>query len=143
MLSCYLVHPHRSLGADRPILAGFNAILDGTIHPSARDLLVDVRAGLLQKRDPVTDEFQGYRPLGVTEKLRVALLTAINKARTDALRRHFTEMLPEDLQDQVPTKLPSAPPVSQKTQPALAELGSTSHQPAPEERPPGAVFSEF
>ena len=46
-----------------------NAVSTDRSHPIARDILAGaVHSGMLQKLDPVTGEFKGWRPLGIRSK---------------------------------------------------------------------------
>jgi len=63
----------------------------------SRDMLAGaVRAGLLQKTDPITGKCVGRRPLGMTEKLRCLVWACVNATHKTKFARHFTSPLPED-----------------------------------------------
>ena len=63
----------------------------------SRDMLAGaVRAGLLQKTDPITGECVGRRPLGMCEKLRCVVWAAVNLTHKTKFAKHFTSPLPED-----------------------------------------------
>ena len=52
---------------------------------------------MLQKCDPVTSEFLGWRPLGITEKFRCLILACVNTSEKAAFNHHFINPLPEDV----------------------------------------------
>ena len=60
---------HRLGGADS-LFAGIRALGQGRTHPIVRNLLCALRAALLEKVDFADGSFLGYRPLGMTEKMR-------------------------------------------------------------------------
>ena len=53
---------------------------------------------MLEKRDPITGAFLGYRPLGITEKDRCAILSCLTLMYRPAFHRHFTSPPPEDVE---------------------------------------------
>ena len=76
-----------------------NACLRDVGHERTRDMLAGhVRSALLQKRDPVEGCFLGWRPLGMTEKLRCLVWACVNAVKKVGFNRHFTNPLPEDVE---------------------------------------------
>ena len=66
----------------------------------SRDILAGaVRAGLLQKIDPLTGQNVGYRPLGLVEKNRCFIWACVNAACKQRFAKFFTTPLPEDTND--------------------------------------------
>ena len=75
-----------------------NAILADDAHSSVKELMIDMRLGMLEKRCALTGDLKGHRPLGMGEKDRCWLLSCVNATLKPSLNRYFTEPLPEDVQ---------------------------------------------
>ena len=74
-----------------------NTVCSDRADARARDILAEnVRAGLLQKLDPVTGEFLGWRPLGIVGQLRNFVWSCVNAFEKGNFSRHYTGPLPED-----------------------------------------------
>ena len=84
-------------GGARSMRTWGNAILADDVHASVKPLLIDMRLGMLEKRDVLTGEFKGYRPLGMGEKDRCWILSCVNAILKPSLNRYMTEPLPEDV----------------------------------------------
>ena len=103
-------------GADG-LFKGVHALCQGRVHPTVRSLLTALRAALLEKRDMVTNKFLGYRPLGMTEKIRCIAFICMNHQCKESIDWHFTHPLPEDVskweirRDEAAAQVTARPPV--------------------------------
>ena len=89
-----LVGAHGGLAALTTLV---NACCRDAGSARSREILAGaVRAGLLQKIDPVSGQCVGHRPLGLVEKGRCLVWACVNAAIKKRLAKFFTTPLPED-----------------------------------------------
>ena len=82
------------------LTAMVNACCRDVSSARSRDILAGaVRAGLLQKIDPLNGQNVGYRPLGLVEKHRCFIWACVNAACKKRFAKFFTTPLPEDTDD--------------------------------------------
>jgi hypothetical protein len=89
-----LVGAHGGLAALTTLV---NACCRDAGSARSREILAGaVRAGLLQKIDPISGECVGHRPLGLVEKGRCLIWACVMAAIKKRLAKFFTTPLPED-----------------------------------------------
>ena len=76
-----------------------NAVLSDTAHPMFHTVIASAaRSGLVQKVNPATGEFKGWRTLGIREKPACLVWgTVVNLKKKGSINHLLTPPLPEDV----------------------------------------------